>query len=136
VLDDLGLIPALEWLASDMTEHFNISVGVEIIGTERRFPPEKEMLLFRIVQEALSNVRKHSGAQRAWVIIEFTDKKTILTVKDSGKGFQLPEHLSDLTGAAKLGLAGMAERVKLLSGELRISSELGKGTTVIVEVPV
>ncbi len=136
VLDDLGLIPALEWLASDMTEHFNISVGVEIIGTERRFPPEKEMLLFRIVQEALSNVRKHSGAQRAWVIIEFTDKKTILTVKDSGKGFQLPERLSDLTGVAKLGLAGMAERVKLLSGELRISSELGKGTTVIVEVPV
>lgn len=136
VLDDLGLIPALEWLASDMTEHFNISVGVEIMGTERRFPPEKELILFRIVQEALSNVRKHSGAQRAWVIIEFTDKKTVLTVKDSGKGFQLPERLSDLTGAAKLGLAGMGERVKLLSGELRISSELGKGTTVIVEVPV
>ncbi len=136
VLDDLGLIPALEWLASDLTEHFNISVGVEIMGTERRFPPEKELLLFRIVQEALSNVRKHSGAQRAWVIIEFMDKKTVLTVKDSGKGFQLPDRLSDLTGAAKLGLAGMEERAELLNGELHISSEMGKGTTVIVEVPV
>ncbi|HEX9896595.1 MAG TPA: PAS domain S-box protein [Dehalococcoidales bacterium] len=136
VLDDLGLIPALEWLASDMTEHFNISVGVEIIGAEWRFPPEKELLLFRIVQEALSNVRKHSGAQRAWVTIEFADKKTILTIKDSGGGFKLPERLSDLTGAAKLGLAGMAERVKLLNGELHISSELGKGTTVTVEAPV
>jgi len=136
VLDDLGLIPALEWLASDLTEHFNITVEVEIIGTERRFLPEKELLLFRIVQEALSNVRKHSGAQRAWITIEFMDKKMILTVRDNGKGFQVPERLSDLTGAAKLGLAGMAERVKLLNGELRISSELGKGTTVLVETPL
>jgi PAS domain S-box-containing protein len=135
VLDDLGLIPALEWLASDMTEHFNISVGVEVIGTEQRFPPEKELLLFRIVQEALSNVRKHSGSQRAWVIVEFMDKKLVLTIKDSGKGFQLPERLSDLTGVAKLGLAGMAERAELLNGELHISSELDKGTTIIVEVP-
>lgn len=136
VLDDLGLIPALEWLASDLTEHFNISVEVEITGTERRFPLENELLLFRIVQEALSNVRKHSGAQRAWITIEFMDKKMVLTVKDNGKGFRVPERLSDLTGAAKLGLAGMAERVKLLNGELRIVSELDKGTTVIVEAPL
>jgi PAS domain S-box-containing protein len=136
VLDDLGLIPALEWLASDTTEHFNISVGVEVIGTERRFSPEKELLLFRIVQEALSNVRKHSGAQRAWVIIEFADNKTIVTIKDGGRGFKLPESLSDLTSASKLGLAGMAERARLLGGELHISSEPGKGTTVTVEVPV
>lgn len=136
ILDDLGLIPALEWLATDTTEHFDISVGVEVIGAERRFSPEKELLLFRIVQEALSNVRKHSGAKRAWVTIEFADRITILTVKDSGGGFKLPEHLSDLTSASKLGLAGMAERAKLLGGELRISSEPDKGTTVIVEVPV
>jgi len=136
ILDDLGLIPALEWLTTDTTDHFDISVGVEVIGAERRFLPEQELLLFRIIQEALSNVRKHSGAKRAWVSIEFADRKTILTVKDSGHGFKLPEHLSDLTSASKLGLAGMAERAKLLGGELRISSEPDKGTTVIVEVPV
>jgi PAS domain S-box-containing protein len=136
VLDDLGLIPALEWLASDMTEHFNISVEVEVSGKERRFAPEKELLLFRIVQEALSNVRKHSAAQRAWINIEFNDKKMILTVRDNGKGFQVPERLSDLPGVAKLGLAGMAERVKLLNGELHISSELDKGTVVSVEAPL
>ncbi|MDP2919731.1 MAG: PAS domain S-box protein [Dehalococcoidia bacterium] len=135
VLDDLGLIPALEWLASDMTAHFNISVSVEVKGTERRFPPEKELLLFRIVQEALSNVRKHSSAQSAWVIIEFTEKQTMVIVKDSGKGFKVPEHLSDLTGMAKLGLAGMAERARLLDGELTIDSGPGKGTTVTVTVP-
>jgi len=136
VLDDLGLIPALEWLASDMTEHFNIAVEVEVTGVERRFPPEKELLLFRIAQEALSNVRKHSGAQKAWVSIRFSEKTTVLIVRDNGKGFVPPGRLSDLAGAAKLGLAGMVERAKLLSGELRITSDLGKGTAVRVEAPI
>ena len=136
ILDDLGLIPALEWLASDMTEHFNISVNVDVSGAERRFPPEKELLLFRIAQEALSNVRKHSGAQKAWISMRFTDKATVLTVRDSGKGFVPPERFGDLTGAAKLGLAGMAERARLLDGELRIVSAPGAGTTVTLEAPV
>jgi len=136
ILDDLGLIPALEWLASDLTEHFKISVGVEVSGKELRFAPEAELLFFRIAQEALSNVRKHSGASRAWVTIEFIDNKTILTIKDSGKGFKLPDSLSDLTGEAKLGLAGMSERARLLNGDLKITSEPGKGTIVTLEVPV
>lgn len=136
VLDDLGLLPALEWLASDLTEHFGITVGVEVVGTERRFPPENELLLFRIVQEALSNVRRHSGAQTARVTIEFRDAQTVLTIKDSGNGFHPPERLSDLTGLAKLGLAGMAERARLLGGELRILSEPGKGTAVVLAAPL
>jgi signal transduction histidine kinase len=136
ILDDLGLIPAIDWLASDMTDNFNIAVNVKITGAEKRFSTEKELLLFRIVQEALSNVRKHSGAPRAWITIEFTEKKILLTVKDDGKGFNPPERLSDLTGMAKLGLAGMAERARLLGGELRIISEPGKGTTVFVEAPL
>lgn len=136
VLDDLGLIPALEWLASDLTEHFGISVGVEVTGSERRFSPEMELLFFRIAQEALRNVWRHSGASRAWVMIEFEDRSTTLTVKDSGIGFLPPDRLTDLTGVAKLGLAGMAERAKLLGGELTITSEPGKGTTVRVEAPV
>jgi signal transduction histidine kinase len=130
------LIPALEWLASDLTEHYKISVGVEVSGKERRFAPEAELLFFRIAQEALSNVRKHSGASRAWVTIEFMDDKTILTIKDSGKGFKLPDSLSDLTGEAKLGLAGMSERARLLNGELKIIADPGKGTIVTLEVPV
>ena len=136
ILDDLGLIPALEWLASDMTEHFNISVGVDVSGVERRFPPEKELLLFRIAQEALSNVRKHSGAQKAWVSIQFAEKTTVLTIRDTGKGFVPPGRFSDLTGVAKLGLAGMAERAHLLGGELHITSTPGTGTTITVEAPI
>jgi len=136
VLDDLGLIPALEWLASDLSEHFGIVVSVEVTGTERRFPPEMELLLFRISQEALRNVWRHSGATKAWVAIRFEEGKTVLTVIDSGKGFKVPQPLGDLTVVSKLGLAGMAERANLLGGNLKIVSEIGRGTTVSVEVPI
>jgi len=136
IIDDLGLIPALRWLASDLKEHFNISVDIEIVGVERRFPPEIELLLFRIAQEALRNVWRHSSASSAWVAIEFSERKTLLTVRDNGKGFKLQDRLGNLSEVAKLGLAGMAERAKLMGGELRITSESGKGTVVNVEVPV
>lgn len=136
VLDDLGLLPALEWLVSDLTDRFGISLGLAVMGPERHFSPETELLLFRIAQEALRNVWRHSGAARAWISVEFGKDKTILTVRDNGKGFEVPKRLSDLAEAAKLGLAGMEERAKLLGGNLRLHSELGKGTTVIVEIPM
>jgi PAS domain S-box-containing protein len=136
ILDDLGLLPALEWLASDLTDHFGISIGVAVLGAERRFSSEVELLLFRIAQEALRNVWRHSGASRAWVIVEFDEDKTILTVRDNGKGFELPKRVSDLASTGKLGLAGMEERARLLGGSLRLQSELGKGTTATVEVPL
>ncbi|MBA7705003.1 Oxygen sensor histidine kinase NreB [subsurface metagenome] len=136
VLDDLGLVPALEWLASDLTEHFGIAVDMKVLGSVRRFPPEIELVLFRIAQEALRNVWKHSGASKARVTVEFGDDKAILTVQDEGKGFELPERMGDLTVAGKLGLAGMQERAQLIGGRLRLQSEPGKGTTVTLEVPV
>ena len=136
ILDDLGLLPALEWLASDLTDHFGISIGVAVLGSERRFSSEAELLLFRIAQEALRNVWRHSEASRAWVTVEFNDGKTILTIRDNGKGFELPKRVSDLASAGKLGLAGMEERARLLGGRLTLQSELGRGTTVTVEVPI
>jgi two-component system sensor histidine kinase DegS len=136
ILDDLGLLPALEWLASDLTDHFGISIGVAVLGAERRFSSEVELLLFRIAQEALRNVWRHSGASRAWVVVEFDEGKTILTIRDNGKGFELPKRVSDLASTGKLGLAGMDERARLLGGSLRLQSELGKGTTATVEVPL
>lgn len=136
ILDDLGLIPALQWLVSDLIEHFNISISVEVTGQERRFQLEMELLLFRIAQEALRNVWRHSGASRVWVTIEFNEKNIVLTVKDNGCGFELPDRLGDFTGIAKLGLVGMTERARLLGGELKINSEPGKGTMITVTVPM
>lgn len=136
VLDDLGLLPALEWLTSDLTEHFGIAVEMKVKGSVRRFSPETELVVFRIAQEALRNVWKHSGASKARVTLKFGDDKAVLTVEDEGKGFELPERIDDLTVAGKLGLAGMQERAQLIGGKLSLRSEPGKGTTLTLEVPV
>jgi len=136
VLDDLGLVPALEWLASDLTEHFGIAVEMKVLGSVCRFLPEIELVLFRIAQEALRNVWKHSGASKARLTVEFGDGKVVLTVKDEGQGFELPDRVDDLTIAGKLGLAGMQERAQLIGGKLKLQSEPGKGTTVTLEVSV
>ena len=108
---------------------------MKVVGPVRRFTPEVELILFRIAQEALRNVWKHSEASRAWVALEFGDDKTVLTITDNGKGFELPERIEDLASAGKLGLAGMQERAQLIGGRLILQSELGKGTTLTVEVP-
>ena len=135
VLDDLGLLPALKWLVSEHTKHFGIKVDVKVLGTARRFPPETELVLFRIAQETLRNIGKHSKATKAWVTLDFGSDGTILTLKDNGQGFVPPERISDLAAVGKLGLAGMEERVQLIGGKLGITSQLGKGTAVIVEIP-
>jgi len=136
VLDDLGLMPALEWLVSDVSKYFGIEIEVSIIGEIKRFPPETELVLFRIVQEALRNVWKHSKATRTWITTEFTEDRTIITVKDNGAGFEMPEEIEDLTTTGKLGLLGMQERVQLVGGHIKLESEAGKGTTIVAEVPV
>jgi PAS domain S-box-containing protein len=133
-LDRLGLLPALEWLASQVPSGMTIEVKAN--GTEHRLPAEIELVLFRIAQEALSNVRRHSQATEAEVKVEFEDKKTRITIKDNGKGFKIPEVMSDLVKGGRLGLAGMQERIQLLNGILKIESEPGKGTTVTVEAPI
>ncbi|HEX78139.1 MAG TPA: PAS domain S-box protein [Dehalococcoidia bacterium] len=136
MLDDLGLLPALEWLASDMAEQSGIAMEVKALGGERRLPAEVELVLFRIAQEALRNVLRHSQATRAEVIVEFDEGKARITVSDNGKGFDPSQTLGDLSKAGKLGLAGMQERAQLLGGALTVQSESGSGTTVTVVVPV
>jgi PAS domain S-box-containing protein len=136
ILDDLGLVPALEWLTSDLSRHFGIAIGTGLVGSVHRFPPETELVLFRVAQEALRNVCKHSGASRAWVTLEFGKDKVAMTIKDNGKGFELPERVGDLAKSGKLGLAGMQERVQLIGGKLTLYSKPGKGTTVTVEVSI
>ena len=135
ILDDLGLIPAIEWLIADLKESDDINTNLKIVGDERRFSPEVELLLFRIVQEALSNVRRHSGATSVDVAIYFTDSSTRLVIEDNGKGFQLPKVLGDLSHEGKLGLIGIEERVHLLGGIIKVKSKSDKGTSVNIAIP-
>lgn len=133
-LDRLGLLPALEWLASGVKEYSGITTKVTVVGKEHRLPEEVELMLFRITQEALRNVWRHSGATSAEIKVEFEESRTKVTVIDNGKGFELPEKMGDLARYGKLGLAGMQERAQLVGGTLSVKSEPGKGTEVTMEI--
>lgn len=136
ILDDLGLLPALEWLAGELREQHGIEANLRVVGKQRRLTSEAELLLFRIAQEALNNVRRHAEASKVEVAIEFDKGKTRLTVKDDGKGFEVPKAVGELSRIGKLGLNGMDERARLLGGSLRVQSEPGKGTMIMVEAPI
>ncbi len=136
ILDDLGLLPALEWLIGELTKEYGVKTNLQIVGSERRFSPEAELILFRIVQEALRNIAKHAQATKSEVKIEFNKQKVQVTISDDGIGFKLPQNLGDLVQTGKLGLAGMQERVQLLGGSLALKPEVGKGTTIVANIPV
>lgn len=136
VLDDLGLIPAVQWLAPELDKHFKFRTDIQINGKPRRFPVETELVLFRIVQDSLRNIGKHAVASRVWLTIDFSNDGTKLTIKDNGRGFDPPDRIGDLAVSGKLGLTGMQERARLIGANLGIDSIPGQGTTVIVELPV
>ncbi len=135
-LDRLGLVAALERLASEVVEHSGIATKVNVLGNERRLGEEAELVLFRIAQEAVRNVWRHSQATSAEITVEFDQSKTRIAVSDNGKGFSVPQTMGDLAKNGKLGLAGMQERAQLIGGGLALQSEPGKGTTVTAEVPI
>jgi signal transduction histidine kinase len=134
VLDDLGLLPALEGLMADVKDE--IEPELKIIGDTRRLAPDVELVLFRIVQEALNNVRRHAHASQVITMVEFGEGRVRITVEDNGQGFELPSRTGDLVARGKLGLVGMHERTQLLGGTLTLQSSLDEGTTVTVDVPV
>jgi PAS domain S-box-containing protein len=136
ILDDLGLIAALEWMADNLIKNHGIEAQVEVLGKERDLSSEVQLLLFRIAQEALNNIRRHTDATMALVTVEFGADETLLSISDNGKGFELPERMSDMAGSGKLGLAGMQERAQLLGGRLSINSQSDRGTTVTVRLPI
>jgi two-component system sensor histidine kinase DegS len=136
IIDDLGLLPAIKWLVKQKSEDSGIDISLSIGGKEQRLLPEVELILFRIVQEALNNVSKHARASRADVRIDFDESQVTATVKDNGTGFELPQTVGDLSHSGKLGLVGMQERVSLISGSLTIKSEKEQGTLVTATVPI
>lgn len=136
VLDNLGLVSALGWLANDVSRYSGVTINLEVLGTERRFSNEAELVLFRIAQEALRNVWKHAQATSAEIILEFAEKKTRITIRDNGRGFDFPRSVGDLAKFGKLGLAGMQERIHLIGGSLAVKSQPGSGTSIIAEAPL
>ena len=135
LIDDLGLIPALRSLVKSLQESNGTSADLKVLCKEQRFSPEIELLLFRIVQEALNNIRRHSQASEVQVVLECIGHSIRVIISDNGRGFELSGRVDDLPRSGKLGLIGMQERARLLGGTLEVTSVPGKGTKVIVEVP-
>jgi two-component system, NarL family, sensor histidine kinase DegS len=134
-LDDLGLVPTLEGLTASLSNGDAIKAELQVLGEKRRLSPEGELTLFRIAQEAYSNIVKHAGASHVWTTVEFSDCAVCITIRDDGKGFRTPTHTADLAGLGKLGLVGMHERARLLGGTLVIESQPEQGTCVSVSIP-
>jgi len=135
VIDDLGLVAALEWIAEDLEKDQKIQTKVETRDMERAIPPETQILLFRIAQEALNNIRKHAKASNVIIRVEGGGNNIMMTVTDDGQGFEAPGKIEGMVSAGRLGLMGMHERARLLNGKLQIKSAPGKGTEITVRLP-
>jgi signal transduction histidine kinase len=129
-LDDFGLVPALERLVHTFTEQTAIDVKLTDALGGRRLPPEAETALYRIVQEALTNIVKHAQARRVSILLTLMDRGAAAIIEDDGRGFDPAARTEGL------GLLGMRERLQLLGGKLTIESSTTSGTTLRAEVPV
>lgn len=132
LLDDLGLIDAIDWLASDLESRVGISITLDVLGERRRLDARHELLIFRVVQEALHNVERHSGATQVRLGLNFNQETLTVSIADNGQGMS-PLGPPSETG---LGLRGMDERTKLLKGSLIIESQPGRGTKIVLLVPI
>jgi signal transduction histidine kinase len=129
-LDDFGLVPAVERLTHTFREQSGLEVELEAQLGEDRLPQAVETALYRMIQEAFTNVVKHSEASRVSVLLQRKDGMALAVVEDDGGGFDPANVREDA-----LGLAGMRERLALVGGRLRIESSSGSGTTLVAEVP-
>lgn len=137
VLDDLGLVAALRRYVQDYASRFHLNVDFQAVGLDsERLPPAVETALYRIVQEALTNVAKYAHAHQVSVLLERRGDQIIAIVEDDGCGFDAEALLRSGARESKLGLYGMSERATLVGGTLTVESQPGYGTTVHVRVPL
>jgi signal transduction histidine kinase len=133
MLADLGLLPTLLWHLERYTADTGVEIDLQHQGIERRFPADLEVTALRFVQEALTNVAQHSGAQEALVRAWAGPEYLFLQVQDKGLGFN-PKQIESNVGIA--GLPGIRERVTLLGGQMTIEAQAGHGTCVAVALPI
>jgi signal transduction histidine kinase len=132
-LDHLGLTPALEQLVKAFRQDSDLDIKLKTVGfrEDERLPQEIETTLYRVVQEALTNVVRHARASHVDVVLERREDVMLVIVEDDGKGFDL----SLVKREGHLGLLGIQERAEMLGGTLTVESKPGSGTTLFVEVP-
>ncbi|HEX9304991.1 MAG TPA: sensor histidine kinase [Thermoanaerobaculia bacterium] len=136
MLDELGLEPTLRWLARTFQERTGIEVEVSLEGREQRSDPDLETLVYRIVQEALTNVARHSGARAATVTLSRERRKLSVRIADRGAGFAPEALLSANDEERGFGVRAMRDRVEFVNGRFSLRSAPGEGTVVEAEIPL
>jgi signal transduction histidine kinase len=138
-IDDLGIFRAIEAYVAEWQERYDIRVDIQTFGRDHPLPPDVAAVLYRLVQEGLTNVLKHARASKVSIVLEKKPEGLALVLEDDGIGFD-PESVGrNVSGAGQtsgLGLSGMKERVALLGGTIAVESAPGKGSTIFVQIPL
>jgi signal transduction histidine kinase len=129
MLDDLGLVPALEWQAREVSKRSGVRVNVEAGQVSEDLPEEHKTCIYRVVQEALHNCIRHAGARSVTVTVRQSPEELSLSVEDDGKGF-------DVRRERGLGLIGIEERVANLGGNFAVESAPGRGSRLRISLPL
>jgi PAS domain S-box-containing protein len=136
ILEDLGLTAAIRWLFEAFTEHSDIESTLDITEIDNLFSHESQITIYRVIQECLTNIAKHSHAANVSVIIKKMDEDVIFNIEDDGKGFRVQEAFMKNPGIKGLGLTAMHERIRMLGGLIHILSHEGAGTKIFFSVPL
>lgn len=134
ILDNLGLVPALRWLVDQHTTDGNLLIRVTTTGPERRLTPNVELVLFRIAQEAVNNIMRHSRATHAMIDLEFSDERVHMVVEDDGIGFTPASRMAEYSNDSKMGLIGMKQRAESVNAEFAMHSAPGEGTILTINI--
>ena len=134
-LDDLGLEKVLAALAASVGQRTGIRIDMQAVGTAGGLPKEVEIVVYRVVQEALNNALKHAEATMVSVVLERSRDRLRVVIEDDGIGFD-PDQLPDPADPPRLGLSGMRERLGLVGGAMKIESSPGAGTTLFIDLPL
>ncbi len=135
ILDDLGLIPAIRWYARMRLQEIGIQLNFEL-GENIRLEPYLETMLFRITQEAVTNILHHAEAKTVTIRLKWEDDRLCLEVEDDGRGFDVERTAGEAVTRKQLGLLGIQERVSIVGGQAMVESSPGHGARLLVSVPL
>jgi signal transduction histidine kinase len=136
MLDDLGLVPTLRWYLKRYGDRVDLKTEFKVTDLDDRLAPEIETTLYRVIQEALTNVARHAGASTVRLQLQRKARVVIAAIQDDGRGFDVAHILDNEDSPAGAGLLGIRERVSLLGGAFSVRSEPGHGVNLTVEIPM
>ncbi len=134
-LEDLGLTASMQYLVNQLGQSQGIEIHFKVEGETGSLSSDMEVAIYRILQEALNNIKRHAKATEVRVKVCFTKEQITLTVEDNGQGFEVPEAITDFASSGSFGMMGLHERAQLFGGKVTIDSQPGNGTTVSLMMP-